>query len=308
MTWYPHLCEDGMWQPRHKDGRTVPLWFDRPGECIAYLHRSGLLPQGLTVITPNAAKFLDQWNKCDQRNRAVILPDNGMKITPVETGPAGPSDQYGRPPVPGECRHKQFPPSRCSVCTAPDDPDYASTQPPDDDRWEWVQIGTWDNPNQWIKGACRHKTPVPVDAYPTGELVAWLCPDCGGTFDPDRWPVPEGMWRRIPVLFEGGPSGSLHKINGQPVLRQDDGPCPHHRCGERGYTCACQTCTECNGKEHTPWWVWTGAGIFVSLYYDLAIDVVWNRIKNAAPWVWCTWPVIAVMVWYVGIILGWWSE
>lgn len=47
---------------------------------------------------------------------------------------------------------------------------------PDDLRFEWVNVGTWDNPDQWIRGACNHLTPVPVRSG--GELVAYLCPDC----------------------------------------------------------------------------------------------------------------------------------
>lgn len=76
-----------------------------------------------------------------------------------------------------------------------------SDGPPDDDRFEWVDTSTMAEPDQWIRGRCNHMVPEPVDAYPTGELVAWLCPDCGGQFPAERWPVPEGMWRRIPDLF-----------------------------------------------------------------------------------------------------------
>lgn len=47
-----------------------------------------------------------------------------------------------------------------------------------DPRWEWIDVSTWDMPDQWMKGECLHLTPVPVHAQPTGELVAHLCPDC----------------------------------------------------------------------------------------------------------------------------------
>jgi len=68
-----------------------------------------------------------------------------------------------------------------------------------DPRWDWCEITTTaDSHSQWIKGRCNHLTPEPVDVYPTGELVRWLCVDCGSEFDPDRWPVPEGMWMPVP--------------------------------------------------------------------------------------------------------------
>lgn len=50
--------------------------------------------------------------------------------------------------------------------------------PNEDPRWEWIDAGTLDDPDQWIKGACNHLTPLPIHAQPTGELVAHLCPDC----------------------------------------------------------------------------------------------------------------------------------
>lgn len=62
-----------------------------------------------------------------------------------------------------------------------------------DPRWEWISIGTIDDPYQMVKGRCLHRTPVPVHAQPTGELVAQLCPDCDtqlpADWDPDAYPV-----------------------------------------------------------------------------------------------------------------------
>jgi len=55
-----------------------------------------------------------------------------------------------------------------------------------DPRWEWIDVGTYNNPDQWIKGECNHLAPVPVRAEPTGELVAHLCPDCN-TQLPAEW-------------------------------------------------------------------------------------------------------------------------
>lgn len=49
---------------------------------------------------------------------------------------------------------------------------------PDDPRFEWVDISTYGQPDEWIRGRCLHLTPIPVHAHPTGELVARLCPDC----------------------------------------------------------------------------------------------------------------------------------
>lgn len=49
---------------------------------------------------------------------------------------------------------------------------------PDDSRFEWIHVPEAGNEDQWVRGRCRHLTPIPVRARPTGELVAWLCPDC----------------------------------------------------------------------------------------------------------------------------------
>ncbi|MFE0472585.1 hypothetical protein ACFW2V_13320 [Streptomyces sp. NPDC058947] len=49
---------------------------------------------------------------------------------------------------------------------------------PDDLRFEWIDVSTHGEDDQWIRGRCRHLTPIPVRAFPTDELVAHLCPDC----------------------------------------------------------------------------------------------------------------------------------
>lgn len=48
-----------------------------------------------------------------------------------------------------------------------------------DPRWEWVETTTWGDPApRYIKGACRHLDPIPVESVVTGETVAYLCPTC----------------------------------------------------------------------------------------------------------------------------------
>lgn len=77
-----------------------------------------------------------------------------------------------------------------------------STDPWMDDRFEWVETTTHaSHKRTWTKGACRHRDEArePVDTV-TGELVRWLCTDCGTEWDPDEapWPVPADMWRPVP--------------------------------------------------------------------------------------------------------------
>lgn len=55
-----------------------------------------------------------------------------------------------------------------------------------DPRWEWTHVPEMGNENQWIKGECKHLTPIPVHAQPTDELVAHLCPDCDTQFTVER--------------------------------------------------------------------------------------------------------------------------
>ncbi|WP_322501809.1 hypothetical protein TR631_33805 [Streptomyces rochei] len=50
--------------------------------------------------------------------------------------------------------------------------------PPPDPRWEWVKTPSSDGTTEWVKGACRHLSPVDVRSVITNELLAHLCPDC----------------------------------------------------------------------------------------------------------------------------------
>ncbi|MBQ1096325.1 hypothetical protein KBY55_09535 [Streptomyces sp. b94] len=52
------------------------------------------------------------------------------------------------------------------------------TEPQLDPRWEWIESPTFGGPSEYIRGACRHLTPVEVRATVTDEVVAHLCPDC----------------------------------------------------------------------------------------------------------------------------------
>jgi hypothetical protein len=47
-----------------------------------------------------------------------------------------------------------------------------------DPRWEWIEITTYGYGTEYLRGACRHLTPVEVRSTLTGELLAHLCPDC----------------------------------------------------------------------------------------------------------------------------------
>lgn len=183
-TWYPFLCPDGMWQPRTKSGEAVPLFFETAGAVMAYLHRSGLQPRP------------------------------GVKLDMVKHLPA---DEVRAFMDAWTTRsHKQV--------IMPPPTEMSPAGPDDDDRWEWIDTATVaDAGPVWIKGQCRHTAPEPVDAYPTGELVAWLCPDCGDTFEPDRWPCPEGMWRRIPERFMNSPM-TVRKTGGQLVFEVQKSP------------------------------------------------------------------------------------
>jgi hypothetical protein len=60
---------------------------------------------------------------------------------------------------------------------------------PDDPRFEWINVPEYGNEDQWIRGRCKHLTPIPVEAYPTGELVARLCPDCNAQLPVSEPPV-----------------------------------------------------------------------------------------------------------------------
>lgn len=52
-----------------------------------------------------------------------------------------------------------------------------------DPRWEWVNVPTLDDPDRWVRGACRHAEVVPVSSV-EGEVVARLCLTCDRQFDP----------------------------------------------------------------------------------------------------------------------------
>jgi hypothetical protein len=52
-----------------------------------------------------------------------------------------------------------------------------------DPRWEWVHVPTYGDPDQWVRGCCRHVEVVPVTSV-AGEVVAQLCLTCDGQFDP----------------------------------------------------------------------------------------------------------------------------
>jgi hypothetical protein len=211
--------------------------FESAGAVMAFLRRSGLAAwDGRTAAVSmvkglpyeDARRFQDAWNS-SQDDRQVILPD-GMTITPLENGPAG----------------------------------------PEDDRFEWINIATVSDAGPvWTKGACRHRHPEPVDTYPTGELVRWLCVDCGEEFEPDRWPLPEGMWRRIPERVLNSPM-TMAKENGQ--LRFE----VHH---VRGPFEA----------------MWDG---FVA---------VWERLRTAAELAFICWPIWVWVIWVGGSWLGWWD-
>lgn len=47
-----------------------------------------------------------------------------------------------------------------------------------DPRWEWINITTFGGAPEYLRGACRHLTPVEVRSVVDGRLLAHLCPDC----------------------------------------------------------------------------------------------------------------------------------
>lgn len=163
-------------------------------------HAAYETPQGHLFAVTNIG-FEDRADCLDYMTGAD--KDELIKMSRHVSGPPG----HGRPSLSGECRHGQSPPSRCAVCTAPDDPDYWTTRPPDDPRFEWIEDQNFAGEQQWIKGGCHHLTPAPVDLS-TGELVAWWCPDCGEQFDRDRWPCPEDLWTPLPDIVRPPPSAS----------------------------------------------------------------------------------------------------
>lgn len=51
-----------------------------------------------------------------------------------------------------------------------------------DDRYEWIDVSTLSGHEEWIRGRCLHRDLQPVHEEITGDLVAWLCPDCDQQF------------------------------------------------------------------------------------------------------------------------------
>lgn len=58
---------------------------------------------------------------------------------------------------------------------------------PDDPRWEWINVGTVEDPDQWVRGRCNHLNTVPVQQAKTlgGAVVAHLCTDCDTQLPPE---------------------------------------------------------------------------------------------------------------------------
>lgn len=105
------------------------------------------------------------------------------------------------PPV--QCWHTE-PDTPCdrNICRQPErlaagdrgtDPAKHPVGAPDDPRWEWIYVGTHDDPNRWIKGRCNHLNTVPVmqSAPLGGAVVAHLCADCDAQL-PAGWRYVEG--------------------------------------------------------------------------------------------------------------------
>lgn len=69
---------------------------------------------------------------------------------------------------------------------------HALVGPTLDPRWEWINVTTYGGGPEYVKGACRHLTPVEVRSTVTGELLAHLCPDCDAQLPaaerPDGYP------------------------------------------------------------------------------------------------------------------------
>ncbi|MEU7338730.1 hypothetical protein [Streptomyces sp. NPDC007074] len=77
---------------------------------------------------------------------------------------------------------------------------------PDDPRFEWIwtpEVG--GNEDQWIRGRCKHLTPLPVHAYPTDELVAHLCPDCDAQLPADWAPLRHSIQAPAGLVMKPSP-------------------------------------------------------------------------------------------------------
>lgn len=159
--------------------------------------------------------------------------------------------------------------------------------PPDDPRFEWILIRDFSDPDgYWIKGACHHLTPAPVNLN-TMQLVAWWCPDCGRQFDADRWPCPENMWLPLPEVIRPAngyekwigadakratddieilPGGHVINIrhDGKPPMRDPDNP---------GYVILWQNPRMDDDANLIPWTRWVHDSVFLP---------VWNVTKARA--------------------------
>jgi hypothetical protein len=155
-TWYPAQGNgdlDGLWYPACTNGEKIFMGFESAGACMRYMTRSGLAPTGVHMSKHKA--------KAD--GPPVALAVDAFKVNPWPVVPL--SDLVENP-----------------------------ADLPPDNRSEWIDTRTVSDIGPvWTRGRCYHNGRMPVDSYPSGELVAWWCADCGEQFDADRWPVPDGM-------------------------------------------------------------------------------------------------------------------
>lgn len=63
---------------------------------------------------------------------------------------------------------------------------------PDDPRWEWINVATLTDNDEWLRGCCTHLNVVPVRQAVTlgGAVVAHLCTTCD-TQLPSEWRHPD---------------------------------------------------------------------------------------------------------------------
>lgn len=203
-TWYPWQADDGLWHAACIGPDNVRRYFRNIGfEDKDKCHR-----------------YIVKADRAELFRMAIPVPAHMVR---TEDSRGFASDQFSSGPG--------------------NDPENSPAGPPEDPRFDWVEISTMSGDRTWIKGKCHHLTPAPVDLR-TGELVAWWCPDCGDQFDRDRWPCPEHLWiplpeiNRPPVPRTGStPSGA--SSNGfelwvygdghrpDPPVNPYTGPCPH---------------------------------------------------------------------------------
>jgi hypothetical protein len=61
------------------------------------------------------------------------------------------------------------------------EPEPERPRPDLDERFIWEEITTLGSATpEYVKVGCNHLNVVPVEAHPTGEVVAYLCTDCDG--------------------------------------------------------------------------------------------------------------------------------